>query len=59
MTTPLLQPACVSPIMFSKVSDKWAYANSVDADQTAPCSLLQQQSDQGLYCLPFHSVLYV
>ena len=34
-TTPLLRPAFVSP-MFSKVSDKIAYANNVDPDQTAP-----------------------
>ena len=30
----------------TKVSDKMTYANSVDPDQ----------SDQGLHCLPFHSV---
>ena len=28
-----------------KFSDRWAWANSVDPDQTAP--------DQGLHCLPF------
>ena len=37
-------------ISYTKVSDKMAYANSVDPDQTAP----QEQSDQGLHCLPFH-----
>ena len=34
-TSPLLRPAFVSP-MFFKASDKMAYANSVDPDQTAP-----------------------
>ena len=38
-------------ILYGKVSDKMAYANSVDPDQTA-----QQQSDLGLYCLQFHYV---
>ena len=33
-------------ISISKVSDKMAYANSVNPEQTA--------SDQGLHCLPFH-----
>ena len=33
----------------TKVSDKMAYVNSADPDQTA-----QEQSDQGLNCLPFH-----
>ena len=33
-------------ISYSKVSDKMAYANSVDPEQTVP--------DQGLHCLPFH-----
>ena len=32
----------------TKVSDKMTYANSADPDQT------QEQSDQGLHCLPFH-----
>ena len=32
------------------VSDKMAYANSADPDQTAP----KEQSDQGLHCVPFH-----
>ena len=36
-------------ILYTKVSDKTAYANSADPDQTAP-------SDQGLHCLPFHSL---
>ena len=31
-----------------KFSDRQVWANSVDQDQTAP-----EQSDQGLYCLPF------
>ena len=30
----------------TKASDKMTYANSVDPDQ--------EQSDQGLHCLPFH-----
>ena len=33
-----------------KCSDRQAWANSVDPDQTA---LLEEQSDQGLHCLPF------
>ena len=37
--------------------DRHVWANSVDPDQTAPrgvVSLLQEeQSDQGLHCLPF------
>ena len=37
-------------IVYTKVSDKMAYANSADPDQTAP----EEQSDQGLHCLPFH-----
>ena len=32
-----------------KFSDRYALANSADPDQTAP----QEQSDQGLHCLPF------
>ena len=32
----------------SNRSDKMAYANSADPDQTAP------ESDQGLHCLPVH-----
>ena len=36
--------------MYTKVSDKITYANSVDPDQTAP----KEQSDQGLHCLQFH-----
>ena len=35
-------------ILYRKASDKMAYANSLDPDQTAP--------DQGLDCLPFHEV---
>ena len=38
-------------LLFSKQSDKMAYANSADQEQTAP---KKEQSDQGLYCLPFH-----
>ena len=34
-----------------KFSDRYAWANSVDPDQTAPS--LEEQSDQGLHCLPF------
>ena len=34
----------------TKASDKMTDANSVDPDQTAP----EEQSDQGLHCLPFH-----
>ena len=33
-----------------KFSDRYAWANSADPDQTA----LEEQSDQGLHCLPFH-----
>ena len=36
-------------ISYTKVPDKTVYANSVDPDQTAP----EEQSDQGLLCLPF------
>ena len=36
---------------FPKFSDGQAWANSVDPDQTAPS--LEEQSDQGLHCLPF------
>ena len=32
-----------------KFSDRYAWANSADPDQTAPKEL----SDQGLHCLPF------
>ena len=32
------------------MTDKMTYANSADPDQTAP----EEQSDQGLHCLPFH-----
>ena len=35
-------------ILYTKISDKMAYANSVDPNQTA--------LDQGLHCLPFHYV---
>ena len=35
----------------TKVSDKMTHANSADLDQTAP---EEEQSDQGLHCLPFH-----
>ena len=35
-------------ILYTKVSDKMAYANNADPDQSAP--------DQGLQCLPFHLV---
>ena len=31
-----------------KLSDRQVWANSVDADQT------EEQSDQGLHCLPLH-----
>ena len=31
----------------SKFSDRYAWANSADPDQT------EEQSDQGLHCLPF------
>ena len=33
-----------------KFSDRYAWANSADPDQTAPRG---EQSDQGLHCLPF------
>ena len=33
-----------SKILYAKVSDKMGYAKSADLDQ----------SDQGLYCLPYH-----
>ena len=33
-----------------KFSDRQVCANSEDPDQTSP----EEQSDQGLYCLPFH-----
>ena len=36
------------------MSDKMAYANSADQDQTAPKG--QEQSDQSLHCLPLHYV---
>ena len=32
-----------------KFSDRYAWANSADPDETAPL----EQSDQGLHCLPF------
>ena len=42
---------CKCPkILDTKVSDKMTYANNVDPDQTAP----EEQSDQGLHCLPVH-----
>ena len=34
----------------SKFSNKVAYGNNADSDQTAP---KREQSDQGLHCLPF------
>ena len=37
-------------ISYTKVSDKMAYVNSADPDQTAP----KEQSDHGLQHLPFH-----
>ena len=39
-----------------KFSDRYAWANSADPDQTAPLIrlLLEEQSDQGLHCLSFH-----
>ena len=37
-------------ISYTKVSDKMAYVNSADPDQTAP----KEQSDHGLHHLPFH-----
>ena len=38
-----------------KFSDRQVWSNSIDPDQTAPRSslLLEEQSDQGLHCLPF------
>ena len=36
-----------------KFSDRQAWANSADPDQTAPRGL-EEQSDQDLHCLPFH-----
>ena len=44
------------------LSDRYAWANSADQDQTAPRE--EEQSDQGLHCLPFRlhrldSLLYV
>ena len=44
-----------------KFLDRYAWANSADPDQTAPLQtmqtqirlLLEEQSDQGLHCLPF------
>ena len=40
-----------------KLSDRYAWANSADPDQTAPkgavWSGLKEQSDLGLHCLPF------
>ena len=42
---------CKCPkILYTKMADKMAYANSADPDQTAP----KEQPDQGLHCLPFH-----
>ena len=35
-----------------KYSDRYAWANSVDPDQTAPRGA-EEQSDQSLHCLPF------
>ena len=35
-----------------KFSDRYAWANSADPDQTAPRG--EEQSDLGLHCLPFH-----
>ena len=35
-----------------KFSDRYAWANSADPDQTAPRGA-EEQSDQGLHCLPF------
>ena len=35
---------------FPKFSDRQVWANSADPDQTAP---REEQSDQGLHCLPF------
>ena len=55
MFSPLCCPIIVygkCPKIMNKVSDKMAYANSADPDQTAPVG--QEQSDQGLHCLPFY-----
>ena len=42
---------CKCPkILYTKISDKMAYANTADPDQIAPEGL----SNQGLHCLPFH-----
>ena len=38
-------------ISYIKVSDKIAYTNSADPDQTAP-----EGADQSLHCLPFHYI---
>ena len=38
-----------------KFSDRQVWANSVDLDQT----VRQEQSDQGLHCLPFHLHIWV
>ena len=38
-----------------KFSDRQALANSANSDQTAPS--LEEQSDQGLHCLPFSADL--
>ena len=38
---------------YPKFLDRQIWANSVDPDQTA-----EQQSDQGLHCLPFHLHLF-
>ena len=40
---------------YPKFLDKQALANSANPDQTAPSPvLLEEQSDQGLHCLPYH-----
>ena len=53
-------------ILYSKISDKMAYANSADPDQTASGSTLfvimqtvqtQIRLHQGLHCLPFQQVV--
>ena len=41
-------------ISYTKVSDKMAYANSVDPDQTAPEGAVYQD----LHCSPFHLVVW-
>ena len=43
----------MSKISNNKFSDKMAYVNNVDPDQTAPL----KQSDQGPHCLSFHYVV--